>query len=114
MVGAAHQRDEIVPSCADPEDAASCDQRVSRTTESSADSERSKRRRPGRAASAELLQRVWPDDVLACDCGERGRCPSRVFNQASIEKILGHLDLPVERSARAPPRPVPGELRSRA
>ncbi|MGB7217443.1 MAG: transposase [Vicinamibacterales bacterium] len=58
---------------------------------------------------ADLMRRTFGFDVLACPrCGGRLRLVALIEQAAVIERILHHLDLPVEvpapRPARAPPR----------
>jgi hypothetical protein len=65
---------------------------------------------PERLAWAELVKRVYPEDVLACPCGGRRRGLAMVFDPVSIERVLRHPGLPHERPARAPPRMVQAEL----
>ena len=55
-----------------------------------------KRARPERLTWAELVMRVWLEDVLRCPCGGRRRVLAMVFNPDSIERILRHLGLPHE------------------
>jgi uncharacterized protein YbaR (Trm112 family) len=56
------------------------------------------------------LERTFEIDVLACpECGGRLRFLSTIEDRALIRKILGHLRLPVEVAAAAPPLP-PGWL----
>jgi hypothetical protein len=61
--------------------------------------------RPQHYAWADLLQRTFSFDVLACpDCGGRLRRLATIDDPAVIEKILRHLQLPVDRPAAAPAR----------
>jgi hypothetical protein len=60
---------------------------------------------------AELMQRTFGFDVLACpSCGGRLRLVALIHDQRVIERILGHLGLPTQmpaaRPARAPPLPA--------
>ena len=59
---------------------------------------------------AELIKRVFLEDVLACPCGGRRRVLAMVMDRDSIERILRHMGLPWERPVRAPPRRLQGEL----
>ena len=66
--------------------------------------------RPKHYAWADLLQRTFAIDVLACpDCGGRLRFLATIEDRAVIEKILRHLDLPIDPLAPAPAR-VTGRL----
>jgi hypothetical protein len=61
--------------------------------------------RPKHYAWADLLQRTFAVDVLACpECGGRLRFLATIEDRAVIEKILGHLDLPVDVPSAAPAR----------
>jgi hypothetical protein len=53
---------------------------------------------------AELQQRVFLNDVLACVCGGRRRLLTFLSDPEVIGKILRHLGLPAEPPALAPPR----------
>jgi hypothetical protein len=67
-------------------------------------------KRPKYYAWADLLQRTFSIDVLACpDCGGRLRFVATIEDRAVIEKILRHLDLPMDSAAAAPAR-APGYL----
>ncbi len=59
---------------------------------------------------AELIKRVFLEDVLQCPCGGRRRVLSMVMNRDSIEVILRHQELPWEKPVRAPPRRFQGEM----
>ena len=59
---------------------------------------------------AEVVKRVFLEDILRCPCGGRRAVLAMVFKRESIERILEHLGLPHEAPARAPPRPMPAEL----
>lgn len=67
---------------------------------------------PSRAGAyqwAELMQRTFALDVLACPrCGGRLRLVALIEQAAVVQRILRHLGLPAEvpepRPARAPPR----------
>ena len=62
--------------------------------------------RPKHYAWADLLQRTFAIDVLACpDCGGRLRFLATIEDRAVIEKILRHLDLPID-----PPAPTPARV----
>ncbi len=64
-----------------------------------------RRPRPERLLWAELVQRVFLQDVLACDrCGGRRQVLAMIFNPVSIERVLRHLGLPHQPKPRAPPR----------
>lgn len=57
---------------------------------------------------AELLQRVWKIDVLACPkCHGRLKLISLIKDPKVITKLCTHLDLPTELPKLAPARPVP-------
>ena len=57
---------------------------------------------------AELIQRVFLEDVLHCpECNGRRRIISFIIDQVVIRKILIHLGLPTEPPARAGPRAPP-------
>lgn len=59
--------------------------------------------RPKHYAWADLLERTFAIDVLACpECGGRLRFLATIEDRAVVEKILRHLDLPVD-----PPTPAP-------
>jgi len=72
--------------------------------------------RPQYFAWAELLRRVFAIDILACpDCGERLRPLATIEERAVVEKILGHLGLPVDPprlSAARTPGWLPGVRRA--
>ena len=54
---------------------------------------------------AELLGRVFEFDIMVCpDCGGRLRLLATIDQPGVIEKILGHLGLPVELPSPAPAR----------
>jgi hypothetical protein len=54
---------------------------------------------------ADLLPRTFAIDVLACpECGGRLRFLATIEDRAVIEKILGHLALPVDPPTAAPAR----------
>ena len=62
--------------------------------------------RPKHYAWADLLQRTFAIDVLACpDCGGRLRFLATIEDRAVVEKILRHLDLPID-----PPAPTPARV----
>ena len=61
--------------------------------------------RPKHYAWANLLERTFEIDVLACpDCGGRLRFVATVQERAVVEKILRHLELPVAVPSPAPAR----------
>jgi hypothetical protein len=67
--------------------------------------------RPGAYQWAELMQRTFALNVLACPrCGGRLRLVALIEQAAVVQRILRHLGLPAEvperRPARAPPRRV--------
>ena len=73
------------------------------------DSSRSVPPRSGGYQWAELMQRTFAFDVLACPrCGGRLRLVALVEQASVVRRILSHLDLPSElpepRPARPPPR----------
>ena len=110
LAPAASRRDEIVPGSGDGEEPSSCRMENSQARASSSDAGQRERRRPERMTWAELVQRVWLEDVLRCPCGGRRTVLSMVFNPHSIERILRHLGLPHQAPPRAPPRPMPAGL----
>jgi hypothetical protein len=62
----------------------------------------------GGSSWAQLMRRSFGFDVLACSrCGGRLRLVATIDQRAAIDRILRHLglptDLPIPRSARAPP-----------
>lgn len=62
-------------------------------------------RRPTYFTWADLLRRTFAIDVLACpDCGGRLRLLATIADRKVIEKILRHLELPVELPMPAPAR----------
>jgi hypothetical protein len=72
------------------------------------------RREPSNLLWAELMQRSFGFDVLACpQCGGRLRLIAVIDEARVIRRILGHLGLPTEvpaaRPSRAPPMPFDGE-----
>ena len=68
--------------------------------------------RPKHYAWAALLERTFAVDVLACpDCGGRLRFIATIEDRTVIEKILRHLELPIDPPAPAPAR-VPAWLPS--
>ena len=61
--------------------------------------------RPKYYAWAALLERTFAVDVLACpDCGGRLRFVATIEDRAVIEKILRHLELPIDPPVPAPAR----------
>jgi len=68
--------------------------------------------RPRYYAWATLLERTFAIDILACpDCGGRLRFVAKIEDRAVIEKILRHLELPIDPPAPAPsgaPEWLPG------
>ena len=81
------------PSCTDP------------TTTAPAAAPR--KRDPSRIPWAELLQRVFMDDVLACPCGGRRTVIAFVNERKIVEEILEHLGLPTTGPPVAPARTSP-------
>ncbi|MHC5065752.1 MAG: hypothetical protein ACYTG5_17450 [Planctomycetota bacterium] len=59
---------------------------------------------------ADLIKRVFLEDVLACTCGGRRRVLAMVHDRESIERILKHQGLPWQKPSRAPPRMVQGVM----
>ena len=58
---------------------------------------------------ADLWERTFAIDVLACpDCGGKLRFLATIGDRAVIEKILRHLDLPID-----PPTPTPARVSGR-
>ncbi len=112
LAPAAARRDEIVPGAHDQEELASCHKQTSRAphAESGAGSKQPARRHPERLSWAELLKRVWLEDILRCPCGGKRQVLAMVFNPESIERILRHLGLPHQPPTRAPPRAMQREL----
>ena len=67
--------------------------------------EPSKPRRPdSKIRWADLLQRVFREDILACPCGARRRVIAFITKQAVIKAILEHLGLPTNCPPIAPAR----------
>ena len=67
--------------------------------------EPSKPRRPdAKIPWAELLQRVFREDVLACPCGGRRRVIAFITERAVVKAILEHLGLPTTGPPIAPAR----------
>ena len=65
----------------------------------------SKPRRPdAKIPWAELLQRVFREDVLACPCGGRRRVIALITERAVVKAILEHLGLPTNGPPIAPTR----------
>ena len=68
--------------------------------------------RPTHYAWAELLERTFEIDVLACpECGGRLRLLATIEQRSVVEKILRNLGLPVEAPVPSPARatdPLPG------
>ncbi len=65
------------------------------------------RTRAGRLPWADLLRRVFADDVLQCACGGRRSVIAVVTDPTVARTLLLVLDLPHERSAFAPARDPP-------
>ena len=65
------------------------------------------RTRAGRLPWADLLRRVFADDVLQCACGGRRSVVAVVTDPTVARTLLLVLDLPHERSAFAPARDPP-------
>ena len=64
-------------------------------------------KRPKDYVWADLLERTFAIDVLACpDCGGRLRLLATIADRAVIEKILRHLGLPVHAPRAAPARGI--------
>ena len=59
---------------------------------------------------ADLIRRVYLEDVLRCPCGGRRRVLAMVFDPKSIERVLTHMGLPYAPPERAPPRSIAGAL----
>jgi hypothetical protein len=67
--------------------------------------EPSKPRRPdAKIPWAELLQRVFLEDVLACPCGGRRRVIAFITERTVVKAILEHLGLPTTGPPIAPAR----------
>jgi hypothetical protein len=105
LAPAAAKREQIVPGHPEPEP---CHRsaKTSGSARASGPPTRHRATAPAKMLWAELVQRVFLDDVLACPCGGRRRVLAMVFDPHAIERILRHLGLPATRPARAPPRPV--------
>jgi hypothetical protein len=105
LAPAAAKREQIVPGHPEPE---ACHDPTTTTGPGGASSHPTHRRAtaPAKMLWAELVRRVFLDDVLACPCGGRRRVLAMVFDPDAIEQVLRHLGLPTTRPARAPPRPV--------
>jgi len=101
LAAAACKRDQIVPGYDLPEEAA-----VVRPTGAKKPKAKTARIRPEQYSWAELLQRTFLIDVLACPCGARRRVLSMVCDPAQIHRCLTHLGLPTQPPTRAPPREV--------
>ena len=70
--------------------------------------ELSKARRPdAKIPWAELLQRVFREDVLACPCGGRRRLLAIITERSVVKAILEHLGLPTTGPPIAPARNKP-------
>ena len=109
---AAARRDEIVPPRpTQPERVAHrCKTEGGTERDAPEATTKSRRHRPERMPWADLLRRVFLEEILRCPCGGRRRVLSMVFNPMSIERVLRHLRLPYKPPERAPPRPLPAEL----
>ena len=68
---------------------------------------RANSKRPSRLPWAELLRRVFADDVLACPCGGRRSVVAVVVDPAIAITLLGVLGISSERVAFAPARDPP-------
>jgi hypothetical protein len=84
---------------------------ASRKVEADGDTSGAKPSRAGAYQWAELMQRTFALDVLACPhCGGRLRFVALIEQASVVQRILRHLGLPIEipeaRPARAPPRPL--------
>ena len=64
-------------------------------------------RRSSRLPWAELLRRVFPDDVLSCPCGGRRSIVAVVADPAIARTLLAALGLAHEPAAFAPARAPP-------
>ena len=109
LAPAAPGRSEIVPGHGDALGSAGSGCVVSQQAEV-AGIQRRKRLGVTRMVWAELIKRVFLEDVLACPCGGRRRVLSMVFDSESIVRVLRNLGLPCQRPIRASPRGVQGEL----
>jgi len=110
LAPAASCRDQIVPGHCDEQEPPRCCRGNSRAKTPTTDARPRMRPRPERLAWAELVQRVWLEDILRCCCGGRRRVLAMVCNPDSIERVLRHLGLPHAAPVRAPPRPLPASL----
>jgi len=60
---------------------------------------------------AELMQRAFAIDVLACpECGGRLRLLATIISSDAIQRILSHLQLPTSLPVLAPARAPPGDV----
>ncbi len=112
LAPAAYRREEIVPRKVDGRggDGGAEDSPVRSQVESSAGRRKTNRPHPWRMRWADLIKRVFLEDVLQCPCGGRRRVLAMVMDRESIERILRHVGMPWERPVRAPPRLVQGEM----
>jgi hypothetical protein len=63
--------------------------------------------RPSRIPWADLLRRVFADDVLHCSCGGRRSVIAVITHPTIARTVLAALDLPHEPAAFAPARDPP-------
>ena len=60
---------------------------------------------------AELMQRAFAIDVLACpECGGRLRLLATIISSDAIQRILSHLQLPTSLPVLAPARAPPSDV----
>lgn len=109
LAPAAYRRKEIVPR-QEVELKPAQDGGSERQQELATSKENVMRPQPWRMRWADLIKRVFLEDVLACPCGGRRRVLAMVFDSESIERILRYEGLPWERPVRAPPRKVQGVM----
>lgn len=104
---AASRRDEIVPKDEPEAEGRRC-RSGSRKTGSGEVRQRS---RPERIPWADLVRRVWLEDILRCECGGRRTVLAMVIDPVAIERVLTHIGLPYSPPKRAPPGAMPRTLR---
>jgi hypothetical protein len=69
-----------------------------------------KRRPDSKIPWAELLQRVFLEDVLACPCGGRRKVIAFITERKVVKRILEHLGLPTTGPPIAPARSASGPV----
>jgi hypothetical protein len=95
-------RDLVVPKRAPASTSPSCGPLAPNSPTAPSTSARS---RSSRSTWAELLRRVFADDVLTCPhCGGPRRLIAQLTDPIVVRRILGHLGLPTESPRSAPAR----------